>query len=346
MTRKYRYIIILVLLVIAVSACRHKDSDDDNSSQSNPLTPDTTLTQDTTSTPDIPTDTTGTTPGDHDSSNVQGPAFDENGASYALFSVSATQKVKFSSGNLQYKASSNLWRFAEHQYDCVGTDNSSISSTTSTWIDLFGWGTSGWPESGATYYQPYDYVSTNQSLGEDYYSQYGPTGSYSLTDEYELADWGRYNAISNGGNSAGQWRTLSMTEWSYLFFERQGAANLYATATICGEYKGVILLPDDWSLPNGITFTAGQGNAWNTNNFTSEQWDKMERAGAIFLPSAGFRQEKTIYNVNTHGFYFSSTYYNDGNAYFLNFTETAIYTIGFNKRSYGHSVRLVKDVEQ
>ena len=38
-----------------------------------------------------------------------------------LFSVSETQQVYFSRGNLQYQASTNTWRFAEHQYDYVGT---------------------------------------------------------------------------------------------------------------------------------------------------------------------------------------------------------------------------------
>ena len=43
------------------------------------------------------------------------------GALSGLFSVSATQQVHFSQGNLQYQASTNTWRFAEHQYDYVGT---------------------------------------------------------------------------------------------------------------------------------------------------------------------------------------------------------------------------------
>ena len=63
------------------------------------------------------------------------------------FSVSSTLKVQFSQGNLQYQASNNIWRFAENQWDYVGTripdedgwtggnvsdcDNSSISSTYS-----------------------------------------------------------------------------------------------------------------------------------------------------------------------------------------------------------------------
>lgn len=47
------------------------------------------------------------------------------------------KKVYFSKGNLQYKASTNTWRFAENQYDMLGTNNAKISSSYSGWIDLF-----------------------------------------------------------------------------------------------------------------------------------------------------------------------------------------------------------------
>ena len=56
---------------------------------------------------------------------------DGDGMLPGTFSVSATQQVHFSQGNLQYRASTNTWRFAEHQYDCVGNANSKISSTYS-----------------------------------------------------------------------------------------------------------------------------------------------------------------------------------------------------------------------
>ena len=84
------------------------------------------------------------------------------------FSVSATKKVMFSPGNLQFNAMKGIhqcadgtsqqgtWRFAEHQWDYVGDatngnvyengtkcDNAKINSTYNGWIDFFGWGTNG-----------------------------------------------------------------------------------------------------------------------------------------------------------------------------------------------------------
>ena len=82
--------------------------------------------------------------------------FGEDGATCSRFSVSPTQQVRFSRGNLQYNAALNshatadgntlqgTWRFAEHQYDIIGTANVNSSSNYNGWIDLFGWGTSGW----------------------------------------------------------------------------------------------------------------------------------------------------------------------------------------------------------
>ena len=134
---------------------------------------------------------------------------DSDGVLPGSFSVSATRQVHFSQGNLQYKASNNTWRFAEHQYDYVGNANSKISSTYNDWIDLFGWGTSGW-NSGAGCYEPW---STSTSW-MDYYP--GGSNSIGLTGAYAGADWAWYNAIRNGGNTAHWWRTLTHDEWGYL----------------------------------------------------------------------------------------------------------------------------------
>lgn len=54
-----------------------------------------------------------------------------------MFSVSDTVAVYFSKGNLQYKASTKTWRFAECQWDVIGRDNKNISSTYDGWVDLY-----------------------------------------------------------------------------------------------------------------------------------------------------------------------------------------------------------------
>lgn len=43
-----------------------------------------------------------------------------------LFSISPTEKVIFSSGNLQYNLYGGAWRFASSQLECIGLANSSL----------------------------------------------------------------------------------------------------------------------------------------------------------------------------------------------------------------------------
>lgn len=250
--------------------------------------------------------------------------FNELGASNALFSVSDTRQVHFSRGNLQYRASTNTWRFAENQYDFLGDLNSNISDTYDGWIDLFGYGTSGWIQ------MPYC-TSSNE---DDYYPN-------NLTGEGANADWGIYNSISNGGNIPGLWRTLTIDEWTYLFSENRPGK--WALAKIANNYVGVIILPDIWVLPKDLTFIPGAALSWETNQYTMEEWLMMENAGAIFLPAAGGRMGTTIYNVNYSGGCWSSTMGSSWVPRDIGYGVNGIDTNHSDNPTYGKNVRLVLD---
>lgn len=289
------------------------------------------------------------------------------GAIHSLFTINSNGgRVAFSQGNLQYRASTNTWRFAQHQWDHVGTqtpdsdgfyggtvsgsDNRMISSTYSGWIDLFGWGTSGW-NSGAVCYQPYSTSSTNS----DYL--YNHLSPIDLTGDYANADWGVYNAITNGGNASGLWRTLTYYEWNYVFYSRTDAALKYGLGSVGGE-NGLILLPDNWMLPTGLYFSPGP-TAAGANSYTTNQWTLMENNGAVFLPVTGYRYDIRVFGANCFGAYWSasrSRTVNTGsnaNCVDFSFAETDnIYNVINNNdnnlsssvRRAGLSVRLVQDL--
>ncbi|MBR5414015.1 MAG: hypothetical protein IK114_13430, partial [Fibrobacter sp.] len=258
------------------------------------------------------------------------------GAIEFAFSVSAEKQIYFSKGNLQYQASTGTWRFAEHQYDMIGNDNANISSTNSGWIDLFGWGTSGW-NSGANAYQPY---STSTS-----YSDYYLGGDYTnnLTGSYANADWGVYNKISNGGNQAGQWRTLTQSEWDYLISGRAQASRLMGQGRV-NNVNGLILLPDGWETPSSVKFTYDPGN-YSTNVYSQDEWAVMQSYGAVFLPAAGYRRGTDVYYVGSYGYYWSSSAYDSVDAYYLGFDGGGVYADRSGRRDYGRSVRLVQEAE-
>lgn len=268
------------------------------------------------------------------------------GALNGLFSVSATQQVFFSKGNLQYRASTNTWRFAENQYDCCGNGNSHISSTYNGWIDLFGWGTSGY-DHGAVCYQPW-----SGGINASNYLAYG-CATCALFDETGKADWG-YNTISNGGNSENLWRTLTSEEYAYLLFQRVTASGARFAKVCVNGSNGILLLPDNW---NNEVYSLSKVNnrtaSFNSNVISAADWVAVEIAGAVFLPAAGSRATNgslVYYDLlNSRGFYWASDIWVDASApversCFIHFGNTNFKT-GGTHRFGGLSVRLVQNAQ-
>lgn len=261
------------------------------------------------------------------------------GALSGLFSVSDTQQVRFSQGNLQYQASTGTWRFAESQTDCVGEGNANISESYDGWIDLFGWGTSGYNH-GANAYQPW---STSANY-RDYYA-YG-SYSQSLSDHSGQADWG-YNAISNGGNEENSgWRTMRSSEWGYLLEQRTTASGFhFANACVIGT-NGMLVFPDDWNgifhFDNPDRYSAD----FSVNLVNASDWENLQSAGVVFLPAAGIRIEgvQTGY-IQIGGVYWASNPSSNDLAYTMYFIyegEKHMIDIDANYRNLGASVRLVR----
>ena len=299
-----------------------------------------------------------------------------DGAVPAVITVSSdNKKIVFAKGNLQYQASTRTWRFAENQWVYIGQNlaNKQPSETQSLWMDLFGWGTSGW-DNGTTgnVYQPWS------SAGKD--STYN-NGAISLTGEYAHADWGVHNPISNGGNQAGLWRTLTSAEWKYLLTERSastvnGVPNARFTHAKVNGGEGLIIFADNYVHPDGVaqprgidTLANSPGYTYYNNNYTLSEWQAMERAGAIFLPATGYRRENSTNYTANDGRYWASTYAecnpssyaetvattnNNTNAGGERFSWLAGYLyfghgdgVQFvdRRRSRGASVRLIHDVD-
>ena len=268
----------------------------------------------------------------------------EKGAIKAAFSVAEGKQVYFSQGNLQYQASTGVWRFATNQWETIGEGNANIAPDYDGWIDLFGWGTSGW-NSGAVCYQPYSTSSTNS----DYYV--GGSETTNLTGAYANADWGVYNKIANGGNQTGLWRTLTDEEWKYVINNRLNAKDKYGIASVNG-INGLVLLPDNWNLPEGLQFKSGGAAGTDSdanmfqiiNSYTLSQWVKMEEQGAVFFPVTGYRNTTGYLAFNTIGCYWSATSNGTNDAYSMEIRSIVLSSHN-GYRFYNRAVRLVQDVK-
>ena len=267
------------------------------------------------------------------------------GATIGKFTVSSSgTKVHFAKGNLQYigSATTPYWKFADHQWDYLGTSTEQDSDSENVDRDLFGWGTSGY-DHGAICYQPW---GTN-SADSAYYA-YG-SYTYNLYDQTGQADWG-YNAISNGGNQENQWRTLNADEWKYLLQTRNTESGVRFAKAVVNEVNGVILLPDDWDSST-FTLNSPNGGNFNSNIISASDWTSvLEPTGAVFLPAGGRRNGVSIGGEGNYGYYWSSSnssssYYNNPNlATFLQISaqsDLSHTNLGGTNRRMGMSVRLV-----
>lgn len=233
--------------------------------------------------------------------------------------------VWVSTGNLQYQATTNTFRFAPNQYDTIGALNSNIGASYSGWIDLFGYGTSGYDANIAPYKSELDLNGygngTEDIAGTNY-------------------DWGVNNKISNGGNEAGIWRTLTHDEWYYLIMK-----HYHYQSTVNGV-TGLIVLPDEFEYPEGsepLSYSAGK---FNENVLSAAQWTALEDAGAIFLPAAGERTGAEVDGVGVGGFYWSATTRNESSTWAMvaAFEEGKTIITGYSQpMAMGFAVRLVAD---
>ena len=269
------------------------------------------------------------------------------GALSGLFSVNDSHElVYFSQGNLQARYNStnrwDNWKFADYQHEFVNKDFIHIYDPgEDEKIDLFGW---------SSYYTDNNYGISDSKKDDDYSNVF--------------REWGEVN-IQNGGGS-NKWRTPSKSELDYLLnFRLSGTA---VAGVLAARYmrvqlgaaqdniKGIVLFPDHYILPTleHSTINESDINQENTPGVILhwEDWGKMEAAGAVLLPAAGYREGEFVRlksNDYPAGVYWTST---DGGGAFYQYLgicfdmskyENGYYPLEFgaNSRSSGFSVRLI-----
>ena len=257
------------------------------------------------------------------------------GALNGVFTVNEEGKqVYFSKGNLwcYNTVEEPYWKFAEHQWDC----------NTGDAVCYFCWGTSGYNH-GAVKYAPDSRPSSNS----DFYAYGDPKAN--LGDYTGKADWG-YNAIVNGGNQEGLWRTPHALEIYYLMRHRKTASGVRFVRAMVNDHDGYVFFPDDWDASKYTINNPNVAETYTIDNIISaKDWtDILEPAGCVFFPTAGWLSSSSGTDVIVHegiqGAYWCSNISSNGNPTHL---YILLHDIGLGPqvRFDRYCVRLVRDVQ-
>lgn len=205
------------------------------------------------------------------------------------FHVSSSKVSYFSHGNLSvgYNGGKGVYAFTigpdgEQYHSLLGGDNSSygnsiiraksIASRSGDFLDLFNKLENNTINTGETHNFFPDQNDDNQFPAVSSYFPYALANVYS--------------------DAVGVWRVPKESEWNYILNTRNFGHSNFVKARIIADVgggvlkNGVILFPDDYTQPNGISINNNNA-AFSSNSITHSQWKLMEAAGAIFLPVTG-----------------------------------------------------------
>lgn len=294
------------------------------------------------------------------------------------FSVSATQKVYFSSGNLQAVMSGTntvgKWQLAQQQYEYIGTtshnSNSGNADRTNAGagkiVSLFSFTD---PAKGYTGAKSYGIWSANTAA--NCVSAAGNTS----------CDWGK--AYTDNAESDYDWRVPSSEEWTYLL---AGGRQDYCSS-VCmlhigtQDIRGLIIYPNGFGDAqfaqagftldksttqtksgiihykiSGTEFTnqyvafnaaANSGSFLSGDNFIigETDWKNLEKLGCMFMPQEGYVNNYSYSSENLAGYYHCSDgAQSETQVYRVNFTRGVLTTnvgAGQVMAQYGMSIRLI-----
>lgn len=278
--------------------------------------------------------------------NVEPPV--PEGALTRLFSVAIDRQVYIAQGNLQYTTqgshetadgqnTTGTFRFALEQYDIIGngyggsgqygtvpgSTNSNFGAAGYTgWVDLFSWGTSGYNGHSPLLHPNWGFGVSYGGINSD--GSLDVDGDASAPIAGTNYDWGVYNAISNGGDAPGVWRTPTGGddgELNWLFYKRiennqvtiiDGRPYSFAEVKVTTEngqvIRGFFVFPDIYTWPTNYSAEIPKPQVlnaatsdWNGSHiYTYEEYKVLANSGALFLPWGGYRINQTVYSMSNN----------------------------------------------
>ena len=241
-----------------------------------------------------------------------------NGALSGEFSVSLTDKVHFSQGNLQFNKNANTWRFATNQWEVYGGFKDGVT-------DLHVWS------------------HADDSTFSDW-GQYAISNGGNQPDQWRTLTKDEWMYLFHGRANA---------EYLFGFGKVNGVKGLIIlpdNGGSIGNFKSAAEKGFVWRYTDYRHYYSNTKSAdiFSHNTFKGKKWHEMENAGAVFLPAAGnwLRSEQSGQDLGKYGDYWSATrdlstgYATD--VFCMDFYQQALSPMCSARWDYEFSVRLVQ----
>ena len=236
------------------------------------------------------------------------------------------KKVRFTRGNLYlyYDGSSKV---EQHQYDY----NSSQWTSNTAHVSHFMWCNNFFNATSKLYNTSWD----------------GQTPFFANDNNFTV------NGFSEG-------KCFALSDWEYLLNTRE-ASTVSGTQNAryfkgCIQKKdgtsmnGMFIFPDVFTWPSSVKTLPDEINEASSgydNTYTYNDFKRLQDAGIVFLPAAGFRIGKdgntNVEYAGSLGFYWSASPFLSSLAYGLYFDSGSVNPSLYVDRSWAYSVRLVTE---
>lgn len=194
------------------------------------------------------------------------------------FTISSSQYVTFAKGNCKCIRNGSGWSwktFAQQYQYRYHTSSSSVTlSAEENETSYFAWGQYG-----------------NEAM-------YAPTSGGTFG-----SSWTEYGDAYGTG-----WCCLTPDEWKYILEDRAvGSSGCKFLKAKVHDIKGLLLFPDDFSWPSGMSSPGTPLNnksATSWTAYTDEQWGSLETAGCVFIPACYYVYGATLQSNEQYSGYY------------------------------------------
>lgn len=180
---------------------------------------------------------------------------------------------------------------------------------------------------GTGYFLPpyqYDYIGYHDPNGDHDHIPYTEMLSLLIDDPTSTTENHKetpyVNLGINGYGANDGWMLLTNEEWNYLLTTRCDEENPHRISTsfafaIVASVPGLLLFPDDYSTPNGLSITIANANnvlaPFTSNIISIPDFYKLENAGCAFLPCVYYTSSQAT-SITDVGEYWEFNRWNAG----------------------------------